>query len=76
MSYATRYFEEMRSILDQLDPADLDRMAEKLALVRERGGRLFFIGGMSTVVVLLRRRIHYHHHIKLSLVYNRSNLDH
>ncbi len=44
MSYATRYFEEMRSILDQLDPADLDRMAEKLALVRERGGRLFFIG--------------------------------
>ncbi len=44
MSYAKTHLAESIAILGLLDPAALDRMAEMLASVRDRGGRLFFLG--------------------------------
>ncbi|HEX6938354.1 MAG TPA: SIS domain-containing protein [Longimicrobiales bacterium] len=43
-SYAARYLSEAQAILAALDPAAIDAMAHSLAGVRERGGRLFFLG--------------------------------
>lgn len=43
-SYAARYLAEAREILDALDPAVLESMAESLAALRAGGGRLFFLG--------------------------------
>ncbi|HEX7050690.1 MAG TPA: SIS domain-containing protein [Longimicrobiales bacterium] len=42
--YAARYLAEARQILDALDPAAIESMAEALVALRERGGRLFFLG--------------------------------
>jgi D-sedoheptulose 7-phosphate isomerase len=44
MSYAKTHLAESIAILGLLDPAALDRMAELLATVRGRGGRLFILG--------------------------------
>jgi len=44
MSYAQQHLSEAARILEQLDPAVIERMASVLAGVRERGGRLFFLG--------------------------------
>src|SRR5262245_14771825 len=44
MSYAKTHLAESIAILGLLDPAALERMADLLALVRERGGRLFILG--------------------------------
>ncbi len=44
MSFANQYLDEVRRIADSLDPATIDAMAEAIAAVRQRGGRLFFIG--------------------------------
>lgn len=43
-SYAERYLEEASAILGRLDPGGLETMASALAALRDRGGRLFFIG--------------------------------
>src|SRR3954449_8582267 len=44
MAYAQQHLQETAEILRLLDPALMDRMAEGLAAVRERGGRLFILG--------------------------------
>lgn len=44
MSYAAQHLAEARRILDQLDPAGLEAMAARLVELRDRGGRLFFLG--------------------------------
>ena len=44
MSFAVTYLEETKRIIDGLDVAIIDRMAELLAKVRSSGGRLFFLG--------------------------------
>jgi D-sedoheptulose 7-phosphate isomerase len=44
MSYAKQHLEEAARILALLDPIQLDQMAELLARLRSRGGRLFFLG--------------------------------
>jgi D-sedoheptulose 7-phosphate isomerase len=44
MSYAKTHLAEAIAILGLIDPALLERMAELLAAVRERGGRLFILG--------------------------------
>jgi len=44
MSYTTDYLAEASQILDKLDVADIDRMVNLLVALRERGGRLFFLG--------------------------------
>jgi D-sedoheptulose 7-phosphate isomerase len=44
MSFASRYLQEAKQIIDQLDVAIIDRIAEELAALRRKGGRLFFLG--------------------------------
>jgi D-sedoheptulose 7-phosphate isomerase len=44
MSYARQHLQEAARILDLLDADAIERVATTLAEVRERGGRLFFLG--------------------------------
>jgi D-sedoheptulose 7-phosphate isomerase len=44
MSFARTHLDEARRIIDALDVGVIDRMAEALAALRQRGGRLFFLG--------------------------------
>jgi D-sedoheptulose 7-phosphate isomerase len=44
MSFATEYLREVSEIVARLDTAAIERMAEILVAVRERGGRLFLLG--------------------------------
>jgi len=44
MSYTTEYISEASQILARLDVAAIDRMVALLVDLRERGGRLFFLG--------------------------------
>jgi D-sedoheptulose 7-phosphate isomerase len=44
MTFASRYLDEVAAIARGLDVDAIERMAESLAAVRERGGRLFILG--------------------------------
>jgi D-sedoheptulose 7-phosphate isomerase len=44
MTYVQTYLQQAREIADKLDHALIEKMAEKLADLRERGGRLFLLG--------------------------------
>jgi D-sedoheptulose 7-phosphate isomerase len=44
MSYTTNYIAEATQILSRLDTMAIERMVELLVELRERGGRLFFLG--------------------------------
>jgi D-sedoheptulose 7-phosphate isomerase len=44
MSHTQKYLQEARLIIDRLDAARIERMAELLADMRSRQGRLFFLG--------------------------------
>src|SRR5256714_2010891 len=44
MSFARTHLDEAKRIIDALDVGVIDRMAETLAALRARGGRLFFLG--------------------------------
>jgi D-sedoheptulose 7-phosphate isomerase len=44
MSYARQHLDEAARILQALDALSIDRLAEHLAALRARGGRLFFLG--------------------------------
>jgi D-sedoheptulose 7-phosphate isomerase len=44
MSYTTSYLAEASRILNELDVAAIDRVVDLLVTLRERGGRLFFLG--------------------------------
>jgi len=44
MSFAATYLEEAGNIIKQLDAAQIEVMAQKLASLRELRGRLFFLG--------------------------------
>jgi D-sedoheptulose 7-phosphate isomerase len=44
MSYARQHLQEAARIIEGLDADAIERMAEALAGVRSRGGRLFFLG--------------------------------
>ncbi|HSN24827.1 MAG TPA: SIS domain-containing protein [Kofleriaceae bacterium] len=44
MSYARQHLEEAKLVIDRLDHDAIERTATVLAAVRERGGRLFFLG--------------------------------
>src|ERR1700748_1717828 len=43
-TYAAQHLAEATEIIRRLDPALLDKMADLLSQVRERGGRLFILG--------------------------------
>ena len=44
MSYTRQHLEEAKRIIDLIDHDAVERVAELLAAVRARGGRLFFLG--------------------------------
>ena len=44
MSYVKQYFEEALVILTQLDQSAVERTADLLLELRDRGGRLFLLG--------------------------------
>jgi D-sedoheptulose 7-phosphate isomerase len=44
MSFARTHLDEAKRIIDNLDVGVIDRMAEALTALRQRGGRLFFLG--------------------------------
>src|ERR1700681_3738863 len=44
MSFTQQHLQEAKHIIDKLDVAVIDRMAELLTALRARGGRLFFLG--------------------------------
>jgi D-sedoheptulose 7-phosphate isomerase len=44
MTYTDKHLDEAALIVSQLDRAAIERVAETLATVRQRGGRLFFLG--------------------------------
>jgi len=44
MSYARQHLDEAKRVIDGLDPAAIEQVVDLLHAVRERGGRLFFLG--------------------------------
>jgi len=42
--YVESFLQEAHSIIDAIDASTVDRMVEGIAAIRNRGGRLFFIG--------------------------------
>jgi D-sedoheptulose 7-phosphate isomerase len=44
MSFTTAYLDEAARILARLDPAAIERLVGHLVQVRDRGGRVFFLG--------------------------------
>jgi D-sedoheptulose 7-phosphate isomerase len=44
MSYTAEYLKEASQIIDRLDQTAIERMARLLVELRDRGGRLFFLG--------------------------------
>jgi len=44
MSFTQSYLEETRKVVAGLDAAEIEKMVDELARVRERGGRLFILG--------------------------------
>lgn len=44
MSFSQTYLSETQQVIDQIDADALEKMADELAAVRERGGRLFILG--------------------------------
>jgi D-sedoheptulose 7-phosphate isomerase len=44
VSFTTDYLAEAAQILARLDPAAINRVVDHLVNLRERGGRLFFLG--------------------------------
>jgi D-sedoheptulose 7-phosphate isomerase len=44
MTYTQKHLDEAALIISKLDPRTIEQVAETLATVRERGGRLFFLG--------------------------------
>jgi D-sedoheptulose 7-phosphate isomerase len=44
MTYAEQHLHESVEVIRRLDPAQLEQLADELASLRQRGGRLFFLG--------------------------------
>ncbi len=44
MSYAKQHMREAAEIIERMDPAPIERMADLLARVKSDGGRVFFLG--------------------------------
>ncbi len=44
MEYTVRYFSEMREIVERISPVQIEEMISLLVDVRERDGRVFFLG--------------------------------
>lgn len=44
MSFSREFLDQTKTICDQIDPLKIDKIAEGMFELKERGGRLFFIG--------------------------------
>ena len=44
MSYAQEHLNEAINIIQQIDVAAIERMADLLSIVKAEGGRIFFLG--------------------------------
>ncbi|SRR6266404_2153590 len=44
MNYSIQYFQEAMQILRQIDPQDVEQMADLFVKTREQDGRIFFLG--------------------------------
>ncbi len=44
MSFTTQFLQEVQQVTAQLDVAAIEKCADELAAIRERGGRLFILG--------------------------------
>jgi D-sedoheptulose 7-phosphate isomerase len=44
MSYSRQHLDEAKRVIDAIDADAIERSADVLHAVRERGGRLFFLG--------------------------------
>jgi len=44
MSFTAQFLEEVQKVTAQINPEAVEKMADELARVRERGGRLFILG--------------------------------
>jgi len=44
MTFSSKYLADSIAVITQIDPTILERMASTIAAIRDRGGRLFFIG--------------------------------
>jgi D-sedoheptulose 7-phosphate isomerase len=44
MSFTKQYLAEVRQVAEQLDETAIEKCADELAAIRERGGRLFILG--------------------------------
>ncbi|HLP77225.1 MAG TPA: sugar isomerase, partial [Candidatus Paceibacterota bacterium] len=44
MTFAQRFLQEVQEVTAKIDPDAIEKMADELARVRERGGRLFILG--------------------------------
>jgi D-sedoheptulose 7-phosphate isomerase len=44
MSYAEQYLNEVREIVDRINPSDIEKLISVLMNVRDSGGRLFILG--------------------------------
>jgi len=44
MSFTRQFLDEVRQVVERLDPEAIERVVAELARVRERGGRLFILG--------------------------------
>jgi D-sedoheptulose 7-phosphate isomerase len=44
MSFTTTFLAEAKTVIDRIDPAAIERVVERLAALRECGGRLFVLG--------------------------------
>jgi phosphoheptose isomerase len=44
MSYALQHLKEASEIIDKMDVAAIEKMADLLATVKAEGGRIFFLG--------------------------------
>jgi D-sedoheptulose 7-phosphate isomerase len=44
MTFTEEFLNEVRSVTDKLDPANIEAAVDALGAVRERGGRLFILG--------------------------------
>jgi len=44
MDYTENYFNEVKKVVDSIDRGGIKRIVEQLTLLRNRGGRVFFLG--------------------------------
>ena len=53
MNFTQSYLEETQKVVAQLDAAAIDKAVDELAVLRDRGGRLFILGVIYRTLVAI-----------------------